>query len=55
MRLVSGSLMETMGVPLTMRIRFADLPENRRPRSEAAEFSKAWQQDLSGEDFRDVV
>jgi len=41
------------GVPLTMRIRFADLPEDRRPRSEGAEFSDAWQRDSAGEEFRD--
>lgn len=41
------------GVPLTMRIRFSDLPEDRRPRSESAEFSKAWQQDSADADFRD--
>ncbi len=30
------------GVPIPMRIRMDDLPHGRRPRSEAAEFSKAW-------------
>lgn len=41
------------GVPLTMRLRFADLPEGKRPRSASAEFSKAWQQDSADADFRD--
>ncbi len=41
------------GVPLTMRIRFADLPEDRRPRSLSAEFSQAWQRDSADADFRD--
>jgi len=39
------------GVSLPMRIRFADLPPNRRPRSESAEFSKAWQSDSADIDF----
>jgi DNA helicase HerA-like ATPase len=30
------------GVPIPMRLRIDDLPHGRRPRSEAAEFSKAW-------------
>ena len=30
------------GVPLSMRIRFDDLPPDRRPRSESAKFSRAW-------------
>lgn len=33
------------GVPIPMRIRIDDLPQGRRPRSEAAEFSKAWRAD----------
>jgi hypothetical protein len=33
------------GVPLPMRIRFDDLPRARRPRSEGADFAKAWQTD----------
>jgi len=33
------------GVPLPMHIRFDDLPPERRPRSENAEFAKAWQSD----------
>jgi hypothetical protein len=28
-----------------MHIRFGDLPPERRPRSESAEFSEAWQAD----------
>ena len=39
------------GVPLPMRIRFADLPSDRRPRSVSAEFSKAWQRDSADIDF----
>jgi DNA helicase HerA-like ATPase len=31
------------GVPLPLRVRFDDLPAGRRPRSDGAEFSKAWQ------------
>jgi DNA helicase HerA-like ATPase len=34
------------GVPLPMRIRFQDLPQERRPRSDSAKFSKAWQNDF---------
>ncbi len=33
------------GVKIPMRIRLSDLPEHRRPRSDDAEFSKAWQTD----------
>ena len=33
------------GVPLPMRIRFDDLPPERRPRSDSAKFSTAWQDD----------
>ena len=33
------------GVPLPMRIRFDDLPPKRRPRSDSAKFSTAWQND----------
>jgi uncharacterized protein len=33
------------GVPVPMRMRFDDLPRDRRPRSESASFSKAWQGD----------
>jgi DNA helicase HerA-like ATPase len=39
------------GVPLPMRIRFAELPTDRRPRSGSAEFSKAWQVDSADIDF----
>jgi len=41
------------GVPLTMRLRFTDLPEERRPRSLSAEFSQAWQRDSADTEFRD--
>ena len=33
------------GVPLPMHIRFDDLAQERRPRSDSAKFSKAWQDD----------
>jgi hypothetical protein len=39
------------GVPLPMHIRFDDLPPDRRPRSESADFSKAWRDDAAGVDF----
>ena len=41
------------GVPLPMRIRFDDLPRTRRPRSDGADFAKAWQADSADADFRD--
>ena len=41
------------GVPLPMRVRFDDLPRGRRPRSEGADFVKAWQTELADADFRD--
>ena len=41
------------GVPIPMRIRFDDLPAGRRPRSEGAEFSKAWQNDSTTAELRD--
>jgi DNA helicase HerA-like ATPase len=41
------------GVPLPMRIRFDDLPRGRRPRSEGADFAKAWRADLGDVAFRD--
>jgi DNA helicase HerA-like ATPase len=41
------------GVPLPMRIRFDDLPRARRPRSEGADFVKAWQTDSADAAFRD--
>jgi hypothetical protein len=34
-----------------MHIRFDDLPSGRRPRSESADFSKAWRSDAAGVDF----
>ena len=39
------------GVPLPMHIRFDDLPPDRRPRSQSADFSKAWRADTAGLDF----
>jgi DNA helicase HerA-like ATPase len=39
------------GVRIPMRIRFDDLPEARRPHSESAEFSKAWQTDSADRSF----
>jgi hypothetical protein len=39
------------GVQLPMHIRFDDLPPDRRPRSESADFSKAWRADVAGLDF----
>ena len=42
------------GVPLPMRIRFHDLPPEKRPRSDSAEFSKAWQSDDADADFLDA-
>lgn len=41
------------GVPIPMRIRIDDLPQGGRPRSEAAEFSKAWQADSTDTALRD--
>lgn len=41
------------GVPIPMRVRFDDLPADRRPRSEGALFSRAWQADGSSASFRD--
>jgi hypothetical protein len=41
------------GVPLPMRIRFDDLSRTRRPRSDGADFAKAWQADSADADFRD--
>ncbi len=41
------------GVPIPMRVRMDDLAHGRRPRSEAAEFSKAWQTDDGGGALRD--
>jgi uncharacterized protein len=39
------------GVPLPLHLRFHDLPPERRPRSDSAEFSKAWQASPPGADF----
>jgi uncharacterized protein len=39
------------GVTHPMRIRFTDLDPKFRPRGEAANFPKAWQNDLKGRDF----
>ena len=39
------------GVTAPMRIRFNDLPEEHRPRSASAVFSKAWQEDRQGQAF----
>jgi hypothetical protein len=41
------------GVPIPMRIRLDDLPPMRRPRSDGADFAKAWQADSADADFRD--
>jgi uncharacterized protein len=41
------------GVPLPMRIRFDDVPRGRRPRSEGADFAKAWQAGSVDAHFRD--
>jgi uncharacterized protein len=41
------------GVPLPMRIRFDDLPPDRRPRSDSAKFSKAWQNDSGDAELLD--
>jgi hypothetical protein len=39
------------GVRLPMRIRFDDLPEQRRPRSESVDFSASWQTDSADQEF----
>jgi uncharacterized protein len=39
------------GVRVPVRIRFDDVPEERRPHSEGAEFSKAWQTDDADRTF----
>lgn len=46
--IVSGA-----GVRIPMRIRFDDLPEDRRPRSESADFSESWQTDAADLEFID--
>jgi hypothetical protein len=38
-----------------MRIRFDDLPRGGRPRSEGADFAKAWQSGFVDTQFRDEV
>ena len=39
------------GVPHPMRIRFADLDNRFRPRGEATNFPRAWQEDGNGEEY----
>lgn len=39
------------GVSHPMRVRFADLAQEHRPRGESTNFPKAWQEDLNGRDF----
>jgi hypothetical protein len=39
------------GVRLPMHIRFDDLPPDRRPRSDSAHFSKAWQTETADAEF----
>jgi uncharacterized protein len=41
------------GVRLPMHIRFDDLPPDRRPRSDSAQFSKAWQAESADAEFLD--
>ena len=41
------------GAPLPMRIAFETLPPDKRPRSQSARFSEAWQADSAGSEFRD--
>lgn len=36
------------GVPMPMRLKFATLPQDRRPRSSTADFSAAWKSDVAG-------
>ncbi len=43
------------GVAHPMRIRFNDLDPEFRPKGEAANFPKAWQDDLKGRDFVDGI
>ncbi len=45
------AIVSGQGVPVAMRIRFTDLPPERRPRSEAAQFSLAWQSASPGSEF----
>lgn len=41
------------GVPIPMRVHIDDLPQGRRPNSEAAEFSRAWRENSLDETVRD--
>jgi DNA helicase HerA-like ATPase len=43
------------GVAHPMRIRFADLEPQFRPKGEAANFPKAWEDDVNGNDFLDTI
>ena len=38
-----------------MRIRFADLEPQFRPKGEAANFPKAWEDDVNGAEFLDAI
>jgi DNA helicase HerA-like ATPase len=50
---VQQAIVTGEGVPLPVRIRFDNLPPERRPHSASAAFSKAWQHDDTDEAFRD--
>jgi uncharacterized protein len=43
------------GVAHPMRIRFADLDPQFRPKGEAANFPKAWEDDVAGREFLDTI
>ena len=43
------------GVAHPMRIRFADLEPQFRPKGEAANFPKAWEDDVNGAEFLDAI
>ena len=43
------------GVAHPMRVRFADLAPEHRPRAEATNFPKAWQDDVKGKDYATSV
>jgi DNA helicase HerA-like ATPase len=45
------AIVSGQGVPLPMRIRFEDLPSEHRPRSEAAQFSRAWKSESAESAF----
>jgi DNA helicase HerA-like ATPase len=45
------AIVSGQGVPLPTRIRFDDLPPERRPRSEAAVFSSAWSKESVDSEF----